>query len=240
MSSPTPLKVGVLLSPTTQLMDVAPLDMLGMIDKFYARSYPEHIAANALDIEYYFVNETGESPHSMTGGFKLAVTVSALLFPLMIPPCFRKVVSESETRRLTTLQHSISTCPPLDILLIGGPAPTYRPSEAIQHFIQTQYQHVRHLLTICTGYIPALYSGVLDGKTVTAPRGLLPMLKEEKPDVKWVEKRWVRDGKVWSSGAVANGMDMMACFMKEEFKEQGALTEMALGIADFARRGEAY
>ncbi|KAL8878119.1 MAG: hypothetical protein Q9198_004009 [Flavoplaca austrocitrina] len=234
MSSPTPLKVGVLLSPTTQLMDVAPLDMLGMIDKFYAQSYPEHIAANALDIEYYFVNETGESPHSMTGGFKLAVTVSALRFPR------RKYACIMPTHRVTTLQHSISTCPPLDILLIGGPAPTYRPSEAIQHFIQTQYQHVRHLLTICTGYIPALYSGVLDGKTVTAPRGLLPVLKEEKPDVKWVEKRWVRDGKVWSSGAVANGMDMMACFMKEEFKEQGTLTEMAMGMADFARRGEAY
>ncbi|KAI4278260.1 MAG: hypothetical protein LQ337_001141 [Flavoplaca oasis] len=210
MSSTTPLKVGVLLCSTTQLMDVAPLDMLGMIDKFYAQSYPEHIAANALEIKYYFVNETGESPHSMTGGFKLAVT------------------------------HSISSCPPLDILLIGGPPPTYRPSEAVQHFIRTQYQHVRHLLTICTGYTPALYSGVLDGKTATAPRGLLPMLKEEKPDVKWVEKRWVRDGKVWSSGAVANGMDMMACFMKEEFKEQGALTEMAMGMADFVRRGEAY
>lgn len=137
-------------------------------------------------------------------------------------------------------QHSIETCPPLDILLIGGPAPSYRPSEPIQRFIQKQYEYLRALLTVCTGYIPALYSGILDGKTATAPRGLLPMLKKEKPDVKWVEKRWVRDGKVWSSGAVANGMELMAGFMWEEFEEQRGLTEMMMGMADFAKRGEAY
>ncbi|KAL8757588.1 MAG: hypothetical protein Q9199_002119 [Rusavskia elegans] len=193
-------------------MDVAPLDMLGMLDKHYAQAaqLPEHLASKALDIEYCFINETGESPHPMTGGFKLVVT------------------------------HSIETCPPLDILLIGGPALSYRPSEPIQHFIQHQYEHVRALLTICTGYIPALYSGILDGKTATAPRGLLPMLKEEKPNVKWVEKRWVRDGKVWSGGAMANGMDLMAGFMWEEFEEQRELTEMMMGMADFVKRGPVY
>lgn len=137
-------------------------------------------------------------------------------------------------------QHSIETCPPLDILLIGGPAPSYRPSEPIQRFIQDQYEHLRAFLTVCTGYIPALYSGILDGKTATAPRGLLPMLKEEKPDVQWVEKRWVRDGKVWSSGAVANGMELMAGFMWDEFEEQRGLTEVMMGMADFAKRGQAY
>ncbi|KAL8659908.1 MAG: hypothetical protein Q9226_000202 [Calogaya cf. arnoldii] len=191
-------------------MDVAPLDMLGMLDKQYAQAIPGQLAAKALDIEYYFVSETGEGPHPMTAGFKLVVT------------------------------HSISTCPPLDILLIGGPVPHYRPSEPIQHFIQQQYEHVRALLTICTGYIPALYSGIFDGKTATAPKGLLPMLKEEKPDVKWVEKRWVRDGKLWSSGAISNGMDLMANFMREEFEEQRELTEMMMGMADFVMRGEDF
>ena len=66
------------------------------------------------------------------------------------------------------------------------------------------------------------------------------MLKEEKPEVKWVEKRWVRDGKVWSSGAVANGVELMASFMREEFAEQRELTEILLGVADFAQRGEFY
>lgn len=66
------------------------------------------------------------------------------------------------------------------------------------------------------------------------------MLKEEKPDVKWVEKRWVRDGKVWSGGAMANGMDLMAGFMWDEFEEQRELTEMMMGMADFVKRGPVY
>ncbi|KAL8730288.1 MAG: hypothetical protein Q9166_004171 [cf. Caloplaca sp. 2 TL-2023] len=213
MSSSSPLKVGILLlSNGVQLMDVAPIDMLGMLEKRYVQAceLPDHLVAKALDIEYYWINETGEGPQPMTGGFKLAVT------------------------------HSIANAPPLDILLIGGPFPSYRPSHAVQKFVQTQYQHVRALLTVCTGYIPALYSGIFDGKAATAPQGLLPMLKEEKPDVKWVEKRWVRDGKVWSSGAVANGQEMMAAFMREKFREQKEITETMLGMADFVKRGEVY
>ncbi|KAL8788111.1 MAG: hypothetical protein Q9213_001869 [Squamulea squamosa] len=212
MSYPNPLKVGVLLCGPVQLMDVAPVDMLGMLDKEYVEfaHLPEHIASKALTIEFYFINETGEGPNPMTGGFKVAVT------------------------------HSSSTCPPLDVLLIGGPPPSYRPSPAIQSFIKTQYAHVRALLTVCTGYIPVLYSGILNNKSATAPQGLLPMLKEEMPNVKWVEKRWVRDGKVWSSGAVANGLELMGAFMREEFKDIGELVEAMLGMADFGVRGEGY
>ncbi|KAL8803160.1 MAG: hypothetical protein Q9182_003332 [Xanthomendoza sp. 2 TL-2023] len=215
MSTPNPLKVGILLfSCGVQLLDVAPLDMLGMVSKDYVEAcqLPEHLISKALNIEYYFINETGEGPNQMTGGFKIAVT------------------------------HSIENCPPLDILIIGGPLPSYRPSPAVQSFITTQYAHVRALLTICTGHIPALYTGIFNGKTATAPTGLLPMLKEEKPEVKWVEKRWVRDGKVWSSGAVANGMEMMGAFMREfeDFEGFREVTETMLGMGDFARRGEEY
>ena len=62
-------------------MDVSPLDMLGMLDKAYVggADFSKYLVANALDIEYCFINETGESPNPMTAGFKLAVTVSAFL-----------------------------------------------------------------------------------------------------------------------------------------------------------------
>lgn len=70
-------------------MDVAPVDMLGMLEKGYVQAcqLPEHLVAKALNIEYYFVNETGEGPNQMTGGFKVAVTVCIpsslpMLFPL--------------------------------------------------------------------------------------------------------------------------------------------------------------
>ncbi|KAL9013715.1 MAG: hypothetical protein Q9173_001596 [Seirophora scorigena] len=213
---PNPLKVGVFLAePFIQLLDVAPVDMLAMLQRDYLQGMahmagqPE-LGANGFDIEYFFINETGEGPNQMTGGFKVEVT------------------------------HSITTCPPLDILLIGGPMPTHRPSAAVSQFLQAQYGHVRAFLTVCTGFLPALHSGVIDGKAATAPRGMLAGLKEEAPQVEWTEKRWVRDGKLWSSGAVANGQEMMAAFMREEFKDKKDAVELVLMMSDVSVRGEEY
>ncbi|KAL8721355.1 MAG: hypothetical protein Q9181_007727 [Wetmoreana brouardii] len=162
MSSPypSPLKVGIFLASHVQLLDVAPIDILGMLEEYWLRAsgVPENLVAQALKIEYYFINEDGKGPNQMTGGFKVEVT------------------------------HSITTCPPLDILLIGGPDPSYRPSPAVQQFLHTQCAHVRAFMTVCLGYIPALFSGILDGKTATAPRELLPLLSEEAPGVQWVEE----------------------------------------------------
>ncbi|KAI4203307.1 MAG: hypothetical protein LQ350_002004 [Teloschistes chrysophthalmus] len=212
MSNPTPypnpLKLGILLfSEGVQLLDVAPIDMFGMLEKSYlaACNLPQTIVDSGLDIEYYFINEEGKGLNPMTGGFKI--------------------------------NHGISDCPPLDILLIGGPNPSYRPSPSIQKFLQDQYAHVRAFMIVCTGCNPAVYSGILDHKTATAPLALLPMLKKEAPQVKWVEKRWVRDGKVWTSGAIANGMEMMAGFMREELAHKKEIVEIVLGMSDVGVRG---
>jgi transcriptional regulator GlxA family with amidase domain len=55
-------------------------------------------------------------------------------------------------------------------------------------------------------------AGLLRGKTATAPRFLLPLAKEMSPDTNFVEKRWCRDGKLWTSGALLNGLDLMREF----------------------------
>ncbi len=73
--------------------------------------------------------------------------------------------------------------------------PDYRPSPAVQQFLRTQLGQVSAFLTVCTGCVPAVFSGILEGKRATAPQGLIPLLKEQAPGVEWVEKRWVRDGK---------------------------------------------
>ncbi|KAL8705832.1 MAG: hypothetical protein Q9201_001055 [Fulgogasparrea decipioides] len=214
MSSPypSPLKVGIFLPAEVQLLDVAPIDILGMLEESWlqASGVPENLVAQALKIEYYFINEDGKGPNQMTGGFRVEVT------------------------------HSIATCPPLDVLLIGGPHPSYRPSPPVQRFLRTQYDHVRAFMTVCSGYVPALFSGILDGKTATAPRELLPLLREKAPGVQWVERRWVRDGKIWTSGAVANGQEMMVGFMREELGDRREVVETVLRMSDIAVRGEVY
>lgn len=148
-------------------------------------------------------------------------------------PCQRELTSS-----FSTPQDSIDTCPPLDILLVGGPLPDYRPSPAVQKFVRTQYEHVDTFITICSGFIPALYSGILDGKVATAPRELLPELKKEAPQVKWAEKRWTRDGKLWTSGSVANGQQLMVAYLREKFPKE--IVDLTLGMSDIADRGQEF
>ncbi len=69
---------------------------------------------------------------------------------------------------------------------------------------------------------------------------LLPMLQAQHPETHWEEKRWVRDGDLWSSGGVTNGLDMMAAFMRERWPEKRQLVECMLEIADVGGRGQEY
>lgn len=78
MADNAPLKVGILVFPDgTQLLDVAPIDVLGTLEPYYLQTMglPDELVAQAPRIEYHFINETGEGPNLMTGGFRLAITV---------------------------------------------------------------------------------------------------------------------------------------------------------------------
>ncbi len=91
---PTSLKIGILLLGTgVQLLDLAAIDILGMMDKFYLRevNLPEEMVAKGLDIEYYYITEEvsengdanghghggekGVRLHDLTAGAKVAATV---------------------------------------------------------------------------------------------------------------------------------------------------------------------
>lgn len=91
----------------------------------------------------------------------------------------------------------------------------YTPNEAELAFIRKSYEDSAAFLTICAGMLPAQLAGVLVGKTCTAPRFMIPQLQKEDPRTTWVEKRYVRDGKVWTSGALLNGLDLVRGFVTE-------------------------
>lgn len=56
--------------------------------------------------------------------------------------------------------------------------------------------------------------------------------------MQWVRTRWVRDGKVWSSGAVMNGFDMIQAYMLETFPRD--VVGVALRAADLPGRAAEY
>lgn len=97
----------------------------------------------------------------------------------------------------------------------------YVPNEAELSYLRKAHDECSAFLTICGGFIPAQKAGILAGKTATAPRFMIEQLRKEDPRTNWVEKRWVRHGKVWTSGALLNGLDLMMAFVREAFGGEG-------------------
>lgn len=103
----------------------------------------------------------------------------------------------------------------MDIVLNGANNIGYVHTEAELAYTRKAYAESSAFLTICGGFDLPLKAGIFEGKTATAPRFMLSVLRQQAPGVKWVERRWARDGKLWSSGALLNGTDMVAAFAAE-------------------------
>lgn len=85
-------------------------------------------------------------------------------------------------------------------------------------------------LFICSGLIAALQSGLLAGKTATAPRPMIDAPRKTHPEINWVAKRWAHDGKTWASGAPLNGIDMTKAFAIEIWGGGHSLVEFDVRV----------
>jgi len=147
---------------------------------------PAHLKAQAVDLKFHWVSEAGPAtPSRLTSGIALVPT------------------------------DSFATCPPLDIVLVGAHDISYTPNAAELAFVRKSYETCTAFLSICGGVQVPLQAGLLGGKRATGPRLMLDMLRQQAPTTEWLEKRWVRDGKLWTSGALLNGTDMMNVFANE-------------------------
>ncbi|OAP64075.1 hypothetical protein AYL99_00047 [Fonsecaea erecta] len=178
MSTVPSLRIGILLIPPVQLLDASAIDLFGMLSHNYleACGLPKALVDLAIQVEIHYIAATGSGTHaSMTSSATLPVTDS-LSSPAVQPG-------------------------QLDALLIPGPDPNLIPEDDILAFLRAHKEAGKtDFLIICTGSFPAGYAGLLNGKTVTGPRGLLGKLKEKFPAAKFVDRRWERDGRIWSSG----------------------------------------
>jgi transcriptional regulator GlxA family with amidase domain len=93
---------------------------------------------------------------------------------------------------------------------------------------------------ICGGVLAGLQAGILEDKTLTAPLFLVEQLRKDHPEVKWVEKRWAHDGKIWTSGALLNGLDMTRAFALETWGGEGTLAEMGMHLGSYPDRDVDY
>lgn len=123
---------------------------------------------------------------------------------------------------------------------MGAHTAQYKPSEADLAFIRKSYEDCSAFLTICGGMMTPLQAGIFEGKAATAPRILIETLRGQSPGVDWQEKRWVHDGKLWSSGTLLNGLDLMYAFCNETWGGEGSLFEFLMNLNSWPRRDVDY
>lgn len=141
---------------------------------------------------------------------------------------------------LISLEDSFSSCPPLDIVVMGARKQDYVENEAELAFMRKAFDDCSAFLSICGGFASPHRAGLLKDKTATAPRMILEMLRQQSPETNWVEKRWARDGKMWTSGTLLNGLDLMMAFARETWPHKAPMVEMLFDIGSFPVRSVDY
>ncbi|RMZ87256.1 hypothetical protein DV736_g5518, partial [Chaetothyriales sp. CBS 134916] len=240
MSQPTKLNIGVLFVSSTQLLDIGAVDLLAMTDKAYLRSceLPDQVVELGFDtVNIQYIGENVKVP---------AAPPSATYTRAFVAPEPTTLISTSGklNLQLTADITSPSVAPSkLDILVIPGSDPATRPSPATTEFIRSHANaSTTDILIICTGSFLAAHAGILDGKTATGPLPLVDShLKKFFPEVNWTDdRRWVVDesGKLWTSGAITNGLDLVAEYLRKKVRPE--LAQLICSAADVGARPAAY
>ncbi|GLA38493.1 hypothetical protein AnigIFM63309_005790 [Aspergillus niger] len=211
-----PIHVGVvLLNTVTEHLDIAPIGFFHNFGKDFIENLPPfaispELRSQALDFVTHWVTEDGKTPGSLSGNLKVIPT------------------------------DSFTTCPPLDIVLIGAGQMGYQATTTEKDFLRKCYAECSAFLSVCGASDALLATGILEGKTATGPLSFLPLFRQMSPGTNWVEKRWVRDGKIWTTGTLLNGLDMIAAFGREVWGGEGSLVEHVLRTGYFPSRNVDY
>lgn len=109
------------------------------------------------------------------------------------------------------VDYSMADCPNLDLLLIPGGqgTRTVMHNENVRAWIQSQYDDIEHLLTVCTGSLIVAKTGLLSGLAATTYHSAFDLLTEADPTLEpRPGERWVDNGKIITSAGVSAGIDM--------------------------------
>ncbi|VDC00931.1 unnamed protein product [Peniophora sp. CBMAI 1063] len=201
----TPITIGVLL--VTSGVQMADIAPVDILCTVSTKymAIPAALKAFATPMSVVYISENGASPLSISGDAGIVVT------------------------------HSIQNAPKLDILVVPGPPPHYRATEAVKSFVKSTNDAGGHILSVCTGILAVAPSGVLDGKAGMGPVGLLPLMRELCPKVRWGgARRWERNaaydtkGQVWSCGSIIDGIDEIGAFVRDHWPAEIAEPMMYL------------
>ena len=174
------LRVGVLLVDYVQLLDLAAVDLIFMATPEYFEEIgmPKPLQDLGRPCEIHYIGRDGLNAQS-------------------------PVTSQMSLRLTDSLTDAAVAPGNLDLLYIPGPPPkSMPPSIEYLDFVRKHNAAATTIVTVCTGILVAAHAGITKGKTATAPRFLIPLLRKQFPDTKlWSDAlRFTSDGNLWTSG----------------------------------------
>ncbi|EPE04053.1 hypothetical protein F503_04901 [Ophiostoma piceae UAMH 11346] len=216
------VKIGVYIPGDAQLLDVACVDVLGMMSSDYmtAAGLPEQLVAVApmVNIVYITTVETMAKKAVQLTSSMTMVPTHDILHPDVQPG-------------------------KLDVVVIPGPAPDLVLASDDREFLRRHAEEpATDILSICTGIYVCGQAGILAGKKACGPRDLQGDIAAKFPGVTLLgdTQRWAHDGNLWSSGGITNGNDMVAAYARASKHFPPPVVELACSIADVGERGQMY
>jgi len=192
-----PKKIGVVLFPTFQSLDVA-----GPLDVF------QFLSSKIDGMELYLIAATKDPVSTAFKGSNFGWKISPThtfdeppdsLDVLFVPGGLGLFITGEENEEIL------------------GP---------IRSFIKDQCPKVRYLLTVCTGSALVAQTGVLDGLRATSNKASWCWVIKQRCQVDWVHKaRWTvagDDSKFWTSSGVSAGIDMSLAWVSHVYGEDMA------------------
>ena len=107
--------------------------------------------------------------------------------------------------------HTLDTCPPLDVLVVPGGWGTRAEikNARLLAWIKERAARVETLTSVCTGSMLLGQAGLLDGRHATTHWRSLQWMRDSFPSVTVEEKlHVVEDGNVLTSAGISAGIDM--------------------------------
>ena len=107
--------------------------------------------------------------------------------------------------------HTIATCPPLDVLVVPGGWGVRKEigNRRLVDWIGERGRHVETLTSVCTGSMLLGHAGLLDGRRATTHWRALDWMRESFPTVTVEnELHVVEDGDILTSAGISAGIDM--------------------------------
>jgi transcriptional regulator GlxA family with amidase domain len=140
---------------------------------------------------------------------------------------------------IITPHASFNNSPSLDYLLVPGGFGTRVQVEnkKLVDYVTKQAKTCKAVLSVCTGSFILHACGLLNGKKATTHWLSLDRLRDLK-NVEVVEKRFIKDGNIWTSSGVSAGIDLALEFIKHEAGEGRASSVQS--FAEYYPSGKIY